>query len=107
MAFDLLVYAQHLKAVGFTDAQAEVLAEANREMIADEIVTKAFLQSELAGTKAFLRSEVDAAVDRMRSETDRLRSEINRLRSEITQLTLWMGAIALIIVGALAAIIKL
>ena len=107
MGFDILAYTRHLKAVGFTDVQAEVLMEAHREMIADELVTREFLQSELAATKAFLRSELAAVVDRMRSETDHLQSEINRLRSEITQLMLWMGASAVIAVAAIAVIIKL
>ena len=47
MAFDTLEYARRLKGAGFSDQQAEVLAEATRDLIADEIVTKSFLQSEL------------------------------------------------------------
>ena len=47
MAFDTLEYARRLKGAGFSDQQAEVLAEATRYLIADEMVTKSFLQSEL------------------------------------------------------------
>lgn len=47
MAFDTLDYARRLKGAGFSDQQAEVLAEATRDLIADEMVTKSFLQSEL------------------------------------------------------------
>ena len=47
MAFDTLEYARWLKGAGFSDQQAEVLAEATRYLIADEMVTKSFLQSEL------------------------------------------------------------
>jgi hypothetical protein len=47
MAFDTLEYARRLKSAGFSEQQAEVLAEATRDLIADEIVTKSFLQSEL------------------------------------------------------------
>jgi len=47
MAFDTLEYARRLKGAGFSDQQAEVLAEATRDLIADEMVTKSFLQSEL------------------------------------------------------------
>ena len=39
MIFDTLAFAHRLKAAGFSDAQAEALAEANREMIAGEMVT--------------------------------------------------------------------
>ena len=47
MAFDTLEFARRLKGAGFSDQQAEVLAEATRDLVADEMVTKAFLQSEL------------------------------------------------------------
>ena len=90
MIFDTLAYSQRLKAAGFTDAQAEVLAEANREMVADEMVTKSFLQSELAG-----------AINQLRLE---FRTEMKELEM---RLTLRMGAIAVAVVAALTAIIKL
>jgi hypothetical protein len=47
MAFDTLEYARRLKGAGFTDQQAEILAEATRDLVAEELVTKSFLQSEL------------------------------------------------------------
>jgi hypothetical protein len=47
MAFDTLEYARRLKGAGFSDQQAEVLAEASRDLIAGEMVTKSYLQSEL------------------------------------------------------------
>ena len=47
MAFDTLEYARRLKGAGFSDQQAEVLTEATRDLIADEMVTKSFLQSEM------------------------------------------------------------
>ena len=75
MAFDTLEFARRLKGAGFTDRQAEVLAEATRDLIADEMVTKTFLQSELEKLSM--------------------------------KLTIRMGTIAAICVGALAAIIKL
>jgi hypothetical protein len=75
MAFDTLDFARRLKGAGFTEQPAEVLAEATRELVTDEMVTKTFLQSELE--KLSMR------------------------------LTIRMGTIAAICVGALAAIIKL
>jgi hypothetical protein len=47
MSFDTLEFSRRLKGAGFSDQQAEVLAEATRDLIADEMVTKSFLQSEL------------------------------------------------------------
>ena len=75
MAFDTLTYARRLKSAGFSDNQAETLAEANRDLIADEMVTKSYLQSELEKLSM--------------------------------KLTIRMGTIAALCVGALAAIIKL
>jgi hypothetical protein len=75
MAFDTLEFARRLKGAGFTDRQAEVLAEATRDLIADDMVTKSFLQSELEKLSM--------------------------------KLTIRMGTIAALCVGALAAIIKL
>jgi len=75
MAFDTLEYSRRLKSAGFSEQQAEVLAEATRDLVAEEMVTKTFLQSELE--KLSMR------------------------------LTIRMGTIAAICVGALAAIIKL
>ena len=75
MAFDTLSYARRLKASGFTDQQAETLADATKELVTDQMVTRSFLESEL----------------------DKLSM----------RLTIRMGAIAVVCVGALAAIIKL
>ena len=75
MAFDTLSYARRLKASGFSDQQAETLADATKELVADQMVTKDFLASEM----------------------DKLSM----------RLTIRMGTIAVVVVGALAAIIKL
>jgi hypothetical protein len=75
MAFGTLSYARRLKASGFTDQQAETLADATKELVTDQMVTKSFLESEL--DKISMR------------------------------LTIRMGTIAALCVGALAAIIKL
>jgi hypothetical protein len=75
MSLDTLEFSRRLKSAGFTEQQAEVLAEATRELVTDEMVTKAFLQSEL--------------------------------EKQSMRLTIRMGTIAAVCVGALAAIIKL
>ena len=40
IAFDTLVYAKNLKAVGFTEAQAETLAESQAQLIESRLATK-------------------------------------------------------------------
>ena len=40
IAFDTLVYAKKLKSVGFTEAQAEALAESQAQLIESRLATK-------------------------------------------------------------------
>jgi hypothetical protein len=40
MSFDSLTFARRLKAAGFPEAQAEALADANREMVVHDLATK-------------------------------------------------------------------
>jgi hypothetical protein len=82
MSFDTLEFSRRLKGAGFFEQQAEVLAEATRDLVADEMVTKTFL----------------------RSEVEKLQSEMEKLAM---RLTIRMGTIAAVSVAALAAIIKL
>jgi hypothetical protein len=42
MTFDTLEFSRRLKGAGFTEQQAEVLAEATRELVTEEVVTKTF-----------------------------------------------------------------
>ncbi|HWB48553.1 MAG TPA: hypothetical protein VG651_05550 [Stellaceae bacterium] len=93
MTFDTLEFSRRLKNAGFTEQQAEVLAQATRDHVTDEMVTKSFLKSELQKLDQKLESEVE-----------KLGSEIER---QSMQLTIRMGTIAVAVVGALAAIIKL
>src|SRR6187401_3178795 len=103
MIFDTLAYAQRLKAVGFTDAQAEAPAEANREMIAEDMATKAFLQSELAALQSELRAEINQLRTELRGEMNQLRAELRTEMKELEmRLTVRMGAIAVAVVAALA-----
>ena len=40
MSFDSLTFARRLRAAGFSEAQAEALADANREMVVHDLTTK-------------------------------------------------------------------
>jgi hypothetical protein len=80
------------------------LVEANREMIADDMVMRSFLQSELA----VVRSEIAVSVNQLRPEMHQMRAELRWEMKEMEmRLTLRMGAIGFAVVAALAAIIKL
>jgi DNA-binding transcriptional MerR regulator len=86
MTFDTLEFSRRLKSAGFTEQQAEVLAEATRDQVTEEMVTKGFLQSEI----------------------QRLEQKIETENEKLSmRLTIRMGTIGVAVVAALAAIIKL
>ncbi len=51
ITFDTLSYAKKLKSAGFTDQQAEIQAEAMKELMISELATKADLQAEISKAK--------------------------------------------------------
>jgi hypothetical protein len=55
MSFDSLTFARRLKAAGFTEAQAEALADANREMVVHDTATK----EDLTALEARLMSVIE------------------------------------------------
>jgi hypothetical protein len=56
MTFDSLTFARRLKTAGFSEAQAEALADANRDMLVPDLATK----GDLAAVKAELLAAIDA-----------------------------------------------
>jgi hypothetical protein len=61
MTFDSLTFARRLKSAGFTEAQAEALADANRELMVPDLATKA----DLAALKAELLAAIEGLGLRM------------------------------------------
>jgi len=47
VAFDTLQYTRRLQAAGFSVEQADALTEATRDLLAEEMVTRGYLTSEL------------------------------------------------------------
>src|ERR1700709_241431 len=54
MSFDSLTFARRLKSAGFTEAQAEALADANREMVIHDLATK----DDLTAVKTELKADI-------------------------------------------------
>jgi len=110
-AFDSLGYAKRLRDRGVPGDQAEAHAEAARDFIMAELVTKA----DLLATKQDLQTEYRSLTAELRSSIAELRSEvrssITELRSNMEtqslRLTVRLGAMLAVAIGALAAIIKL
>jgi hypothetical protein len=91
--FDSLGYAKRLRDGGVPQDQAEAHAEAARDFIMVELATKA----DLLATKQELRSSIDE-----------LRTELrNTIETQSLRLTVRLGAMLVVAIGALAAILKL
>jgi hypothetical protein len=92
-AFDSRGYAKHLRDAGIPRDQVEAHAEAAREFIMAELVTRYDL--------GVLRRELEAKIDVLRGE---LEAKIDTLPM---RLTIRMGVMLTAGVAALAAVIKL
>jgi hypothetical protein len=71
-AFDTLGYAKRLREAGVSDPQAEGHAEAAREFIMIELVTKRDLQASINSLEARLGGRIDALQAAMETQTLRL-----------------------------------
>ena len=58
VTFDTLAYAKKLKAVGFTEDQAEVQAQALAEIIDERLVTRKYFEERLAVLEANVTTKI-------------------------------------------------
>jgi hypothetical protein len=102
--FDSLGYAKRLRDRGVPQDQAEAHAEAARDFMMAELVTKA----DLLATKQDLQTEFRSLVADLRAE---FRSSIAELRSNMEtqtlRLTVRLGVMLAAAMGVLATIMKL
>ena len=99
-AFDTLGYTKHLRDVGAPQDQAEAHAEAARQFIMAELVTRYDLD--------VVRRELETKIDMVRHELDALRRDLEgKIDTLSLRLTVRMGVMLAAGVAALAAIIKL
>ena len=100
LAIDTLRYVKRLRAVGFSEEQAEVQAEALSEAIRESLVTKADLNEALEKLRVEITAvgvKIDRAVDGLRVEARE--AQANMLR--------WLAPLLLGQLAAMAALIKL
>jgi hypothetical protein len=98
--FDSLGYAKRLRDRGVPQEQAEAHAEAARDFIMAELVTKPDLQVALQAAIAPLERKID----KLETNIDTLETNIENLS---VRLTLRLGAMLVVAIGALATILKL
>jgi hypothetical protein len=94
MSFDSLTFARRLKSAGFTEAQAEALADANREMVVHDTATK----DDLTGVKTVLKADIAALETRLMSviENQTLRLTVRfgvMLAAALSLMTAIIGAL--------------
>ena len=124
--FDSLGYAKRLRDGGVAPDQAETHAEAARDFIMAELVTK----SDLLATKQELRTSITELQSDIRATEQRLQKELHNTKQELQteihnnvetlktsietlketltlRLTVRLGAMLVIAIGALATVLKL
>ena len=103
-AFDTLAYANHLKKAGVEPKQAEAHAEAVREFVLTELVTKGDLfatKSELNASIASVQRDLGAAVGTIDHRFETLDQKIE---TQTLRLTVRLGAMLVAAVGLLAVL---
>jgi hypothetical protein len=117
-AFDTLGYAKRLREAGVPNPQAEGHAEAAREFIMTELVTKQDLlaiRQDLQAVKQELQAELGTLRTELRTEVGALQTAINaveaRLEAKIDtqtlRLTVRLGGIVVAGIGILALFLRL
>jgi DNA-binding transcriptional MerR regulator len=125
-AFDTLGYAKRLRDAGVTLSEAEAHAEAARDFVMAELVTRTDLDTstnalrrDLEASIAALRSDMEASIAALRRDMDAsftsVREEMAGMRRDFQsaldnmglRLTVRLGAMMGVAIAVLAAIIKL
>ena len=112
LLFDKLAYIDRLKRAGIDEGQARAHAEAMDEALRETVATQAFVKAENTKLETFVRTEITRLETFVRTENAKLetfvRTETTRLENKIDlavrDMTIRMGAIAVVLFGALASI---
>ncbi len=115
IAFDTLKFAKRLKEGGFTDQQAETLAQAEAEFIEQNLSTKRDLKElEVALKRDFkelevaLKRDIEELRGGVKRDIDELRADLKRDMKEMEyRMTIKLGAMSVVAVGAMATLVKL
>ena len=117
-SFDTLQYAKRLLSVGFTDQQAEVQAEAIKDLIDDKLATKVdieHLKTDLKSDINNLKSDIDSLTKDFQNSERSIMLEIRQLEERFNyrinemsdKLTIRLGGMIAAGIFILGAIIKL
>jgi predicted phage-related endonuclease len=124
IAFDTLKFAKRLKEAGFTEQQAEALADAEAEFIEQNLATKrdiADIKRDIADVKrdikeleVTLRNEIKQLGVTLRGEIKQLDVKIEQIRSDLARdlkdleyrMTIKLGTMMVVAVAAMATLVK-
>ncbi len=129
IVFDTLKFAKRLKEAGFTEQQAEALADAEAEFIEQNLATKldiadikrdikeleVALRTEIKQLEVALRTEIKQLDATLRTEIKQLEVKIEQIRSDLARdmkdleyrMTIKLGTLMVVAVGAIATLVKL
>ena len=106
IAFDTLKFAKRLKEAGFTEQQAEALADAEAEFIEQNLATKrdiADVKRDIKELEVTLRNEIKQLDVKM----EQIRSDLARdLKDLEYRMTIKLGTLMVVAVGAMATLVK-
>lgn len=106
--FDSLSYARHLREHGVPAEQAEAQADAARQFIMAELVTKADMYAALTALEARLDAKIDALALRLDTKIDTLALRLDtKIDTLSLRLTVRLGGLLVAGIAALATILKL
>ena len=106
-AFDTLGYAKKLRDAGIAAEQAEAHAEAARDFVMHELVTRYDLQA-VRDDLGAVRRELDAKIDVLRTALDTTRRELEaKIDTQSLRLTVRMGVMLAAGLTILGAVLKL
>ena len=125
IAFDTLKFAKRLKEAGFTEQQAEALADAEAEFIEQNLATKqdiadvkrdiADIKRDVKELEVTLRNEIKQLEVTLRGEIKQLDVKIEQIRSDLAhdlkdleyRMAIKLGTMMVVAVGAMATLVKL
>ena len=104
IAFDTLKFAKRLKEAGFTEQQAEALADAEAEFIEQNLATKrdiANVKRDIKELEVTLRNEIkqlDVKMEQIRSDLARDLKDLEyRMTMKLTLMVVAVGAMATLV----------
>jgi len=116
-AFDTLAFAKKLRGAGYTDAQAEALAEAQVEVFQRMLESTLATKDDIKEVKAEIK-EVKAEIEALKAEIGQVKTELHgeiakvktELHGEIAQavkdMKIWFGGMLVVAVTAIATLTK-